>query len=86
MWTHDTIRDDITAIFQAHAQEGTRVTTDSHITGDLGLDSLGVMEVVAEIEDRFELMIPDDALPKMRTVGDVVGGIAEQLRTDGRLS
>jgi acyl carrier protein len=86
MWTPTQLRDDISGIFQTHAQEGAKVGDESHITGDLGLDSLGVMEVVAEIEDRYALMIPDDALPKMRTVGDVVAAITEQLRSEGRLS
>ncbi|HSQ64525.1 MAG TPA: phosphopantetheine-binding protein [Polyangiaceae bacterium] len=45
--------------------------TDS-IQGDLGLDSLGVMELVADIEDRFEVQIPQDVLATISTVEDVV--------------
>jgi acyl carrier protein len=86
MWTQDQLRNDILGIFQAHAADGLVVAESSHITGDLGLDSLAVMEIVAEIEDRYTLMIPDELLPKMRSVADVIEGIGAQLRADGRLS
>lgn len=86
MWTRQSLRNDLLAIFKAHAPEGHDVTETSTVTGDLELDSLGVMEVVAEIEDRFGLTLPDDALPQLRTVGDVARGLEERLGASGRLS
>ncbi len=50
--------------------------TDS-IQSDLGLDSLGVMELVADIEDRFEVQIPQDVLSTISTVEDVVKALDE---------
>ena len=39
---------------------------------ELGLDSLAVLEVVVAAEDRFGVLIPDDAWARFTTVGDVV--------------
>lgn len=62
-------------LFAKHATLPKTVSLSSHITGDLGIDSLGVMEVVAEIEDHYSVSFPDDDLPSLRTVGDVVNAV-----------
>ena len=51
----------------------------------LGIDSLGVMEVVADIEDKFDMTIADAELRDVATLGDVVKAIEGRLRADGRL-
>jgi acyl carrier protein len=47
-------------------------TLDSDLVSDLGLDSLQVLEVIAELEDRFDISIPLNDMPATRTVGQVV--------------
>lgn len=49
-----------------------RITLESDIIKDLGLDSLGVVELVMEIEDKYGLVADDDAVATLKTVGDVV--------------
>lgn len=39
---------------------------------DLGADSLDIVELVMELEDRFEIKIPDDQVESMTTVGDAI--------------
>lgn len=39
---------------------------------DLGAESLDVVELVMELEDEFEVTIPDAEYEKLRTVGDVL--------------
>jgi len=51
-------------------------TVASDLIADLGFDSLQVMELVAELEDRFDITIPAAAAPAVRTVGDVVARVA----------
>ncbi len=61
-----------TEILRTHVDPSHAIRPDDHIQNDLGLDSLAVMEVVADIEDRFNVTIPSDALTHIATVEDVV--------------
>jgi len=47
-------------------------TLDSDLVADLGFDSLQVLEVIAELEDRFDISIPLNDVPSTRTVAQVV--------------
>lgn len=84
-WTRESMRDELIKVFQHHAQAAVEVTETSHIVGDLSIDSLGVMEVLADLEDKFALKIPDEALREVETIGDVARAIEQRLRTEGRL-
>ena len=50
-------------------------TLDSDLVADLGFDSLQVLEVIAELEDRFDISIPLNDVPATRTVAQVVGEV-----------
>ncbi|MFS8070004.1 MAG: acyl carrier protein [Byssovorax sp.] len=84
-WTRETLRADLVALFDHHAQAETAVTEQSHLVADLGIDSLGVMEVIADIEDKFKISIPDEALREVDTIGDVAAAIEAKLALQGRL-
>jgi acyl carrier protein len=51
-------------------------TLSSDLVADLGFDSLQVLEVVAELEDAFDISIPLNDVPATRTVGQVVAQVA----------
>ncbi len=59
-------------ISSAAGVEPQRITDDAQLDGDLGIDSLTLVEVVVAVEDRFGLVIPDDEWSRFRTVGDLV--------------
>jgi acyl carrier protein len=42
---------------------------------ELGLDSLGSLELVFEIEEEFKVRVPDDRIQDLRTVRSVCEGI-----------
>jgi acyl carrier protein len=48
----------------------------SDLVADLGFDSLEVLEVIAELEDRFDISIPLNDVPTTRTVAQVVAQVA----------
>ena len=48
------------------------VTEDASISGDLGADSLDLVDLSMSIEEEFHLEVPDDVLDHVRTVGDIV--------------
>ena len=52
--------------------EASQVTPAASFVNDLGADSLDVVEMVMEIEGECGVSIPDDVVPTLETVGDVV--------------
>ncbi len=50
------------------------VTRESVIT-ELGIDSLSMMQIVGEMETELGVMIPDEDLVEIRTVGDLVSKV-----------
>ena len=52
--------------------EEDRVTMESNLIGDLGADSLDVIDLAMSIEDEFDIEVPDDEIEKIKTVGDIV--------------
>jgi acyl carrier protein len=47
----------------------------SDLVADLGFDSLQVLEVIAELEDRFDISIPLNDVPATRSVAQVVAQV-----------
>jgi acyl carrier protein len=58
-----------------------RVAGPSDALDDLGLDSLDVVELVMELEEEFDITIPDDHAERMKTIRDVLDFI-ERLGRD----
>ncbi|GAA2776942.1 acyl carrier protein [Saccharopolyspora taberi] len=52
------------------------VTTDKSFVDDLDIDSLSMVEIAVQAEDKFGVKIPDDELANLKTVGDAVNYIA----------
>ncbi|MFQ5430217.1 MAG: acyl carrier protein [Phycisphaerae bacterium] len=53
------------------------ITMDTSFVNDLNADSLDTVELVMELEDEFELSIPDEEAEKIGTVGTAVDFIAK---------
>lgn len=51
------------------------IEMNSTFVDDLEADSLDIVELVMQIEEEFEMEIPDEAAEKIVTVGDVVAYI-----------
>ena len=54
-------------------------TLESELVADLGFDSLQVLDVIAELEGRFDILIPLEEVPATRTVADVVAQVTRLL-------
>ena len=52
--------------------EKDKITPDTSFVNDLGADSLDTVELVMELEEEFDINIPDDAAEKIQTVGQAV--------------
>ena len=49
-----------------------KVTKEASFKDDLGADWLDIAELVMELEDEFEMEIPDEEAEKILTVGDAL--------------
>ena len=55
------------------------ITMESNIIDDFEADSLDLVDIVMSVEDEFDVEVPEDAVEKMKTVGDVVKFIEENI-------
>lgn len=53
---------------------------DSELVGDLGINSLEIVEAVLRFENEFGVEIPDRVIGSFRVVGDVVRYLGGDLR------
>ena len=44
----------------------------------LGIDSVSLMEIVGEIEDELNIIIPDEKLTRLQSIGDIKTVVEEQ--------
>ncbi len=55
------------------------ISRDTSFTNDLNADSLDTVELVMELEDEFNMTIPDEDAEKLKTVGEAIDFIQKQL-------
>jgi acyl carrier protein len=53
--------------------------TKSSVLTELGIDSLAMMQIVGEMETELGVMIPDEDLVELSTVGDLVSKVEARL-------
>lgn len=51
------------------------ITMETNLIEDLDADSLDVVELIMDLEGEYGVEIPDDDLPNLKTVGDIVNYI-----------
>ena len=82
MQLNEKIINAVTEILKQFVPQGQVINAETDLVADLGLDSLKVMKLVETVEDRFDISIPLNILPDVRTVSDFVLQI-EKISKDG---
>ncbi|MDR3632435.1 MAG: acyl carrier protein [Isosphaeraceae bacterium] len=54
------------------------ITDNSRLIEDLNIDSLDLVGVLLQIQDRFDVVIEDDVVPSLRRVSDLAEYVARQ--------
>ena len=62
--------------------EPSEVTVDKSFVDDLDIDSLSMVEIAVQTEDKYGVKVPDEDLAGLRTVGDIVAYI-QKLEAEG---
>ena len=59
------------AVLKPYARDGQVLREQTELVADLGFDSMKAMQLLLEAEDRFDISIPLNVLPNVRTVKDL---------------
>ena len=62
--------------------EPSEVTPEKSFVDDLDIDSLSMVEIAVQTEDKYGVKIPDEDLAGLRTVGDVVASYIQKLEEE----
>ena len=73
--TPGSIQDGVIHVLKSVSRQPIEPTLGSDLVIDLGFDSLLILELVAELEDRFDISIPLNDVPTPRTVAQVVAQV-----------
>jgi acyl carrier protein len=57
--------------------DAAEVTPEKSFVDDLDIDSLSMVEIAVQAEDRFGVKIPDEQLAQLKTVSDAADYIAK---------
>ena len=73
--SNDLLERDTVEILRRLSRKPIEPTPTSELMADLGFDSLLVLELVGELEDRFSISVPLNSLTHIRTVGQIVAEV-----------
>ena len=52
--------------------EPEEITPDAVLRTDIGATSFDLMNIAQAVEEKYGVSVPDSALPKIKTVGDII--------------
>ncbi|MBO3724218.1 acyl carrier protein [Actinomyces bowdenii] len=58
--------------------EASSITRDSRFAQDLDIDSLGLLTIATQVEERFSVTLDDSLIPTLPTVGSLVDLVTAQ--------
>ena len=79
MPTQDEVLEKVVAIVSEQLSvDKSEISRETSFVNDLGADSLDTVELVMELEDEFNMNIPDEEAEKLQTVGATIEFIMKQ--------
>ncbi len=78
-WTSDKVREEVDTLLKPFNPKGIEITPDTDLSADLYMDSVAAMNLVMEIEDRFDIDVPISLLPDVNSLQDLVDVVHAQL-------
>ncbi len=59
--------------------ETEKLTPTAKFVEDLGVDSMMALEMLAALEKKYKIVVPEDSLPKFTNLGEVIRMVEELL-------
>lgn len=81
-WTSNRVQEEVLILLQPFNAGGIEITPTTDLSADLNMDSIAAMNLVMEIEDRFDIDVPISLLPDVNTLQDLVDVVKTQLNKD----
>lgn len=69
--TIDEIAEAIVELLGNYNPDGIELSTKTDLNADLAIDSVSAMDLIMDIEDRFDIDIPINLVSEVRTVTDL---------------
>lgn len=76
----DALFGDVCGLVRKFAPGGATLAPSTELSADLNIDSVAAMDLIMEIEDRFDIDVPINQVSDLRTLGDLVALVQSQLK------
>ena len=76
----DEVFQEIRVLLEAHNPNQIEITEETDLGADLNIDSVAAMDVIMNIEDKFEIDIPLNQVGELRSVRDLADVVRAQLK------
>ena len=76
---HGPTFDEIRAVLEPYNSGAVELTGDTRLNSDLNIDSVAAMDLIMEIEDRFEIDIPMNLVSDVETLQDLVQLVSQRM-------
>lgn len=70
MQSKEDILDQLFELIRPYSEQPIELSEQTGLIDDVGLNSMKVMELVMQIEDRFDVSVPLNILPDVNTIGE----------------
>ncbi len=68
---HNAIVEELIVLLQKSLDNAPQLSAGTALIADLGLESIQVIEFLCEVEDRFDLVINEEAISDVQTIADL---------------
>ena len=77
----ETVKTDLINIIKPYLPENimeNEVSEDKHLINDLMINAAHIVDIVLDIEDKFDIMVDDDVIGEMNTVQDSIDVVLQK--------
>jgi acyl carrier protein len=66
-------------LLKPYNPENKSLTAETDIPAELNIDSVGVLDFIMEVEDKYDIEIPMNAVASIRTIGELAAYVVNKL-------
>jgi acyl carrier protein len=73
---------EICTLLAPHNKNGITLSAATDIPAELNIDSVGVLDFIMDVEDKFDIEIPMNVVAETHTIGDLVAVVQKRIKKD----